>query len=156
NIASSAPPKTHANTTPATASELMTDLPDRPKTSPGTVVNYTPCRSARAEEVDADARAGAHRDRPRLLDGLAVLLPAGLDLVVVALPGLQWRGGETPLAPPLRGGVAVEEHLGVRRHHDGDLRGPLLGPGKHALPVVLHADDGPALLLRLVVEGLRE
>jgi hypothetical protein len=28
--------------------------------------------------------------------------------------------------------------------------------GEYALPVVLHADDGPALLLCLVVQGLRE
>src|SRR6516165_8814085 len=28
--------------------------------------------------------------------------------------------------------------------------------GKDALPIVLHADDGPAILLRLVVERLRK
>ena len=53
-------------------------------------------------------------------------------------------------------GFAMLEHRGVRLQQDVDGGDRGLRDREDLFPIVLHADDGPALFLRLVVKRLRE
>ena len=53
-------------------------------------------------------------------------------------------------------GFGMLEHRGVRFQQDVNGRNRALPGREDGLPIVLHADHGPAILLCLIVERLRE
>src|SRR5437016_538923 len=72
-------------------------------------------------EAQGGALAGLHADLLRLLDLLALLGPAGADVILVDLIGLQRGRDEPPARTGLLGLLVLDPDLGIRGDFDDNV-----------------------------------